>query len=312
MPASPEEIAALGISWPHDRQPDAADSFFDSAPQEPTDAERILQEDMPEPRHIPAWAWQEGRGAKRSFDWVTHDLAAQDSENKRRTRLPAQVLPIPAKAKADDPMTIPEESQLMFMWMMVCLCFRMCTSALAKVQDASAQRDSGREQSGNLALTAEPNPRVTPTSCVEMPRASFNMSPDVPVPPTGNGNGEDVSFRRRLKPMSNGQLPKVQQVLALATQHGLYKDTSQFKWLDVSSRTFQLRTPCQRACINFYTDTGSAYISGLEKFAGLKYVQGWTDADWKQPRKKKSKAANSSGQALAPLTPEQARALLEL
>ena len=299
----------MGRGWPHDRQPDTTGSLEDSTPQELTDAEHIIQEDMPEPRHIPSWAWPERRGTKRSFEWVTRDSISQGNQDTLRPCGPEQPLGTIQEVNVSHP-TVSQDFSMM--WLIIWQCFLMCRSTLAKVQELNAQQDSGREYNCNLSLTVEPKPKPSERqdAYATLPRASGAASPFTSQP--AGVCGDDTSFRRRLRPMPNGQLPKVQQILALATQHNLYKDSSQFKWLNMTNRTFQLRTPCQRACINFYADTGSAYVSGLDKYAGLKYVQGWTDADWKQPRRKKSKAASSSAQALAPLTPEQARALLEL
>ena len=48
-----------------------------------------------------------------------------------------------------------------------------------------------------------------------------------------------------------------------------------------ATRAFQLRAPCRRACVSFYAATSSGYVSGLDKFVGIRYVEAWTDADAK-------------------------------
>lgn len=195
--------------------------------------------------------------------------------------------------------SVPQEFPLM--WMMIWQCFRMCSLTLEKVQELSMHQDTRNNEDCNLTFSAKPQSsgnRDAVPARIEHSEPTSVLQDRSEVP--------ELCFRRRLKPQSNGALPKVNDILAQAAQHGLYKHASQFKWLDESNRAFQLRTPCQKACVNFYAATGSAFVTGLDKHAGVQYVVKWTDADMKQPRKRKGKHLGTSSNMLPPLTPHQA------
>ena len=341
VPACREELAGMGRGWPHDRQPDTTGPLgsltdptpqdlsdaehilqvdmpeprhdrqpdttgpLDSTPQGLTDAERIMQEDIPEPRHIPTWAWPENRGKKRSFEWVTHDFTSQDCQHALDSYGPAQSLEAIQEMSEALP-SVPQEFPLM--WMMIWQCFRMCSLTFEKVQELSMHQDTRNNEDCNLIFSAMPKSSGNRDA---VPARIEHSEPTSVLTPSSHGLHDrtevpELCFRRRLKPLANGALPKVNDILAQAAQHGLYKHTSQFKWLDESNRAFQLRTPCQKACVNFYAATGSAFVTGLDKHAGVQYVVKWTDADTKQPRKRKGKHMGTSSTMLPPLTPHQA------
>ena len=305
LPASPTALAEMGRHplpdvWPHDRQPTGFESQADMNKAPVDDAVKILEEELPEPRHIPAWAWPVIRGTKRVFLWES-----QDSLHKRQKHED----PSPGKPPAEEVATSSNESlacpNLAMLWMLW-QCFSMCCWLTSRFQERDIKSPNALHDlpAADARLSSGTN---------EAMEAGVALPPPPPINPSqDHGQGDIVPWRRRLRPMPTGQLPKVQEILALASKHGLYKDASQFKWLDASIRAFQLRTPCQRACINFYALSGSMYITGLDKFAGIDYVKEWTNIDKRQPRKRRSKYGRGPGgnQLQPPLTPEQAISFL--
>ena len=193
VPACPEELADMGRGWPHDRQPDTSGSLgslvgptpqeltdvelvmqedmpeprydgqpdtsgslgslVDSTPQGLTDAERIMQGGIPEPRHIPTWAWPENRGTKRSFEWVTRDITSHDRQDVSESYGPAQSLETVQETSEACP-SVPQEFPLM--WMMIWQCFRMCSLTLKKVQELNIQQDTRKNDGCKLTFAAMP------------------------------------------------------------------------------------------------------------------------------------------------------------
>ena len=183
----------MGRGWPHDRQPDTSGSLgslvgptpqeltdvelvmqedmpeprydgqpdtsgslgslVDSTPQGLTDAERIMQGGIPEPRHIPTWAWPENRGTKRSFEWVTRDITSHDRQDVSESYGPAQSLETVQETSEACP-SVPQEFPLM--WMMIWQCFRMCSLTLKKVQELNIQQDTRKNDGCKLTFAAMP------------------------------------------------------------------------------------------------------------------------------------------------------------
>ena len=302
VPAEPIELAMLGRelrqppmyeeAWPHDRQPDAWEQSLGVCEDQTSDAVLAAGGNLPEPRHIPSWAWPTSQNKKRVFSWVTKD-AVVSSKSRRRERISSSE-PDSACFRGDNQHAL--QPSLDMMWMLLWQCFVMCKSTLSMVHNSTKDSECCRL---NWVQNAG--------GC---PGGSFTMNNLTPEPLEDhqhNSHEGSLVFRRLLRHMPNGQLPKVNDVLSLAAQHSLYKDVSQFKWLDQASRSFQLRTPSQSAFINFYILSGRAFVTGMDKVAGLKFVEKWTDADTRPSRKRKPKMGSSAGPLPAPpLTPFQA------
>ena len=132
-----------------------------------------------------------------------------------------------------------------------------------------------------------------PTDVAQLESLSVPRSPLQPVQ-CPNVARENAQYRRLLMPLApRGNLPDQNEFLRLASESGLYKHSSQFRYLRQGSAVigFQIATACQRAYINVWPSSGRVHIAGSNKAIGLKFVEGFTMPDPKPPRCRKPKGS---------------------
>ena len=108
----------------------------------------------------------------------------------------------------------------------------------------------------------------------------------------GEGGGgvpnPQADIRRALKPLPDGRLPTLDEIMHIATtvpEGGvLVKNTTQVRRID---HGVQITTVCGSAHVKIYPSSGTVHICGRAPAVGLRFVESWTVECVGAPRSKK-------------------------